>query len=64
MNNDEYKSREELKSEYEDFRARQDDRDEAYKDKLENGQVSGFEKFCHGLTKFLAGCIDSLAKRI
>lgn len=64
MSNGEYKSREELKSECEDFKERQSARDADYEAKLENGQASGFDKFCHFINKFLTGCVDSLEKRL
>lgn len=50
----------EYQDRYNDLKTRQEERDREYQDKLENGQVSGFDKFAHGLTKFLQRCLDNI----
>ncbi len=53
---DEYKDR------YNELKNRQNDLDREYQEKLENEQASGFDKFTHGLIKFLQRCFDSIMK--
>lgn len=53
---DEYKNR------YDELSNHQAKRDEEYQEKLESEEITGFDKFCHGLTKFLQRCLDSMMK--
>lgn len=64
MSNREYKSREELKNECQDFKERQNAIDADYEAKVESGQASGFDKFCHFVNKILTSFVDSLEKRL
>jgi hypothetical protein len=65
MTREEFESRRnEMNSRMEGFREEQHQRDERYKEKLENGNVSGIEKFFHGVSKLIFALNESANKQI
>ena len=50
----------EYQNRYDELSNNQAKRDAEYQEKLENGELTGFDKFCHGLTKCLQRCLDSM----
>ncbi|HBB15377.1 MAG TPA: hypothetical protein DCZ76_14050 [Treponema sp.] len=63
MTREEFESRRaDYQSRVNDMNAQQSIRDEEYQEKLESGEVSGFDKLCHGIGKFLQGCVNQASK--
>ena len=63
MTQDEFDSkRDDIRSRVNDLNGQQAARDEAYKQKCKSGEVSGFEKVCHGLGKILQGLVNAGSK--
>lgn len=65
MTRDEFESRRsEMNSRMNDLREGQKQRDEQYNEKLKNRNISGVEKFFHGLSKLILALAESANNQI